>query len=120
AVALLRLAVRDGDRVVGVQRDPRVDLRLVRQEVRRGPLAERRVGVRGHRIAGPEHAEADDERSAAAQELLARELLLVQETGHGYLPPFAITAAVCLIAVRIRGEVPPPHRTPVNAGPRRS
>ncbi len=47
-------------------------------------------------------AEADDECAAALQECLARKLALVQKAGH-HLPPFAITAAACLIADRIRG-----------------
>ena len=43
---------------------------------------------------------------------LRRELLLVQEAGHGYFPPFAITAAAFWIAVRIRGYVPQRQRCP--------
>ena len=37
-------------------------------------------------------AEADDERTATLDERLARELL-IEHLGHGYFPPFAITAA---------------------------
>jgi hypothetical protein len=44
-------------------------------------------------------AEADDERAAALHERLARELL-VEHLGHGYFPPFAITAAAFWMAVR--------------------
>ena len=52
---------------------------------------------------GADHREPDDQRAAALDELLTAELLLMQETRHGYLPPFAITEAACLIAVRMRG-----------------
>ena len=41
-----------------------------------------------------EHAEADEHGAAALDEALARELALVQKTGHD-LPPFAITFAAC-------------------------
>ena len=50
----------------------------------------------------PSDGEADDQRAAALDERLARELL-VEHLGHGYFPPFAITAAAFWIAVRIRG-----------------
>ena len=59
-----------------------------------------RARLAGSRRAG--EAEADDQRAAALEERLARELL-VQDLGHGYFPPFAITAAAFWIAVRIRG-----------------
>ena len=59
----------------------------------------------------PSDAEADDQRAAALDERLARELL-VEHLGHGYFPPFAITAAAFWIAVRIRGYVPQRHRWP--------
>ena len=52
--------------------------------------------------AAPREREADDQRAAALDERLARELL-VQDLGHGYFPPFAITAAAFWIAVRMRG-----------------
>ena len=61
--------------------------------------------------AGAGEREADDHRAAALDERLARELL-VQDLGHGYFPPFAITAAAFWIAVRIRGYVPQRHRWP--------
>ena len=54
---------------------------------------------------------ADDHRAAALEERLARELL-VEHLGHGYFPPFAITAAAFWIAVRIRGYVPQRQRWP--------
>ena len=41
-------------------------------------------------------------RAAALDERRARELL-VEKLGHGYFPPFAITAAAFWIAVKIRG-----------------
>ena len=105
AVTELRLAVRDRDRVVGVQRDPRVDLRLIRQEVGRGALGIRCVPVGRLRLAGGarESTEADDERTATLDEGLAGKFLFVHEARHGYFPPLAITAAACLIAVRMRG-----------------
>src|SRR5438034_94264 len=90
----------DRRRVVGVDRDPRVDLELIERAVARV----RTVGCL--RLPGKCRArerEPDDQRAAALEEVLARELLLMQETRHGYLPPFAITAAACLIAVRMRG-----------------
>ena len=66
----------------------------------------RRVRARGTR-----EAEADDEPAAGLHERLARELL-VEHLGHGYFPPFAITAAAFWIAVRIRGYVPHRQRWP--------
>src|SRR5205085_3229372 len=71
-----------------------------------------RVAGGSERVAGPVHAEADDERAAGLQELLARKVPLVEKTRHRYFPPFAITAAACLIAVRIRGYVPQRQRWP--------
>ena len=41
-----------------------------------------------------------------------RENSLFEHLGHGYFPPFAITAAAFWIAVRIRGYVPQRHRWP--------
>src|SRR4029079_8106394 len=67
-----------------------------------------RAGRPGHRA---RDRERDDERAATLHERLARELLL-QQVGHGYFPPFAITAAAFWIAVRIRGYVPQRHRWP--------
>src|SRR5205085_5557408 len=114
-VTELGLAVRDGDRVVGVERDPRVDLRLVGQEVRRGALAERGVRVGRLCLSGSScEAEADDQCAAALDEGLARDVLLMHEARH-HLPPFAITAAACLIAVRMRGYVPHRQRWPFMA-----
>ncbi len=81
------------------------------QEVLRTAVGERRVagctriGGRGGRLARDRsrEGEADDERPAALEERLARKLLLMQQTRHDYAPAFAITAAACWIAVRIRG-----------------
>ncbi len=58
---------------------------------------------------GTGEAEADDHRAAALEERGARELLL-EHLGHGYFPPFAITAAAFWIAVRILGYVPQRQR----------
>jgi hypothetical protein len=104
AVAKLGLAVGDDHRVVGPDRDPRVDRVQVGQEVGRGAGGERRVAGRGRSLAGggAEDAEADHERAAALDERLARKLLLMHETGH-HAPAFAITAAAFWIAVRILG-----------------
>ena len=60
-----------------------------------------RIPVAGGRP-GADEAEADEHAARALDERLARELL-VQQFGHGYFPPFAITAAAFWIAVRIRG-----------------
>jgi hypothetical protein len=90
-VALLRLAVRDDDGVVGRQRDPRIDGLLGRQVVLRPALAHRREAVGSARRAR-EGRVTDDQRAAALDERLARELL-IEHLGHGYFPPFAITAA---------------------------
>src|SRR5581483_2445114 len=68
---------RDG--VVGVDREPRVDLREVGRQVRN-------LGG-GPGEAGACEAEADDERAAALEERLAGELPLVQEAGHPARPP---------------------------------
>src|SRR5205814_1979236 len=91
----------DRGRVVSMNHDERIHLAEVRGAVR----SERTLGgLRGLRTdTGAEDAEADEHRAAALQERLARELLLMQKTRHGYLPPFAITPAACLIAVRMRG-----------------
>src|SRR5205823_13988131 len=96
ALAEFVLARVERDRVVRVDRQPRVDQSLIRRNVR-GVRSPCRAGERG---AG--EREADDQRAAALEEALARELALVHEAGH-HLPPFAITAAACLIAVRMRG-----------------
>ena len=78
-----------------------------RQRHRAAGLRRRRVvgAGRRRRLAGGRSAgdrEADDERAPSLDERLARELLL-QHLGHGYFPPFAITAAAFWMAVRIRG-----------------
>src|SRR4029078_10644220 len=93
--------------VIAVQHNPGIDARLGER-----PRTRKRT-VRAQRT--PSHAreaEADDQGAAAFQERLAAELLLMQETRHGYLPPFAITEAACLIAVKIRGYVPQRQRWP--------
>ena len=59
----------------------------------------------------PPTLKPDDQRAAALDERPARELL-VEHLGHGYFPPFAITAAAFWIAVRIRGYVPQRQRWP--------
>src|SRR6186997_2060732 len=91
-----------------MDRDPRVDLVLINAVARIRIDGRRRLA--GERRA--EDGEADDQRAAALDELLTAELLLMHEARHGYLPPFAITAAACLIAVRIRGYVPQRQRWP--------
>src|SRR5262249_61193853 len=88
----------DRRRVVGVDRDPRVERVLI------DTVARIRVAGRP-RSSGPCRTckgEADDQCASPLQEGAARELLLVQEAGH-HLPPFAIVAAACLIAVKMRG-----------------
>ena len=100
AVAGLDLARLERPQVVGGDREPRVDLVDV------GVVAGRVATGARRRLAGKgraREAEPDDQRAAALDERLARELLLVQKTGHLYAPPFAITAAAFWIAVRIRG-----------------
>src|SRR5262249_10840872 len=108
----LRLAVRDDHLVVLRDRKPGVARVQVGKPVTGAARVERRVARRSKRIPGPVHAEADDECAAGLEELLPRELLLVQKTRHRYFPPFAITAAACLIAVRILGYVPQRQRWP--------
>jgi len=76
-VTTLDLACLEGDRVVGVDREPRVNLGRVRQVA--GRVDDR--GLRGlARDTGDR--EADDQCAAALEERLARELLLMHETGH--------------------------------------
>src|SRR5204862_593094 len=102
ALTHLDLADLQARGVVRVDDKPRVDGRLVVRPV--GGVRIVAGCLRGLRAeTGAEDAEADEHRAAALEEVLARELLLVKKTRHGYLPPFAITAAACLIAVRIRG-----------------
>ena len=105
-----------GGRVVAVDRDPRVDLSRVRW-TRDCPGVRRRgcLGiVVGLRRAG--QRETDDQRAAALDERLARELLL-EHFGHGYFPPFAITAAAFWIAVRILRIGPATAEMAVHRGP---
>ena len=72
AVTELRLAMGDRDRVIRVERDPRVNLRLIRKEVRRSALAERGIRVRSRCGAGDaEGADANDECAATLQKRLA-------------------------------------------------
>ena len=59
----------------------------------------------------PATREADDQRAAALDERLARELLLVR-AALSSCTAFAITAAAFWIAVRILGYVPQRHRCP--------
>src|SRR5206468_24353 len=87
--------------VVRVDDQERVDRVRVARSRARERIDARRRGLAG----GADDREADDQRAASLDERFAAELLLVQEAGH-HLPPFAITAAACLIAVRIRGYVP--------------
>ena len=130
ALAELRPTREQRHGVVGVHLQPRVDLGRVG---RAGKRARVRRGDRGRVVRGPcrlggkpADAEADHERAAPAQERLARELALGQNTcigghvhhllricrrGH-HAPAFAITAAAFWIAVRIRGYVPQRHRCP--------
>ena len=113
AVTELGLAVGDDARVLRRDRDPRVDLGQIRQVVVRGALVERREAVRRRRLpGGGSRSDGHDQRAAALDERLARELLLVKEARHVYAPPFAITAAAFWIAVRILGYVPQRHRCP--------
>src|SRR5262249_45508292 len=105
-LAYLGLAAHDRSGVIGVDDDPRVNARLIERAVAR------KRALRPRSVAGkPTEAEPDDQSPTALQEALPGELLLVQEPRH-HLPPFAITAAACLIAVRIRGYVPHRHRWP--------
>ena len=112
AVTELRLTVRDDALVVLRDRDPRVDLGQVRQEVLRPASVERREAVRRRRLAGSgRRDDRDDKRAAALHEGLAGERLLGEEARH-HAPPFAITAAAFWIAVRILGYVPQRQRCP--------
>jgi hypothetical protein len=101
ALAHLDLPQLQAGGVVGMDDQPRVDLRLVVGAARREwVLAGRLRGLRAD--PGADDAEADEHGAAALEEGLARELAFVGEAGHE-LPPLAIAAAACLIAVRIRG-----------------
>src|SRR5207249_1183747 len=87
--------------VVRMNTKPRIDLVHVDWTVRgKGILA---GGLRLRTNTRTQQAEADDQRAASLHEVLTRKLLLMKKTRHRYFPPFAITAAACLIAVRIRG-----------------
>src|SRR5581483_7463357 len=96
-----RVELRRVERPVRAELVRRADARVLERVERRRRLA---------REPCAERAEAEDDGTAALHERLARELLLVQEAGHPYAPPFAITAAAFWIAVRIRGQVPQRHR----------
>src|SRR5262249_26071265 len=94
----LDLAHLQRDGVVGADAEPRVELRGVGE-------VPAWAWSRGGRIARerPDGRDAGDGSARALEEALARELLLMHEARHRYFPPFAITAAACLIAVRMRG-----------------
>src|SRR5262249_23375761 len=83
-------APRPTGRVVGVDRQPRVDRGLVERAIRGIRVVRGLRGLGADTAADDAHA--DDDRAAALDERLARELL-VEHFGHGYFPPFAITAA---------------------------
>jgi hypothetical protein len=112
ALTHLDLAHLEAGRVVGVDRQPRVDRDLVERAVR-GIRIGCGLGCLGADT-GADDAEGHDHRAAALHERLARELL-VQQLRHDYFPPFAITAAAFWMAVRIRGYVPQRQRWPFMA-----
>ena len=92
-------------------RDPRVDRVSGSAGSRCGAaLGERRVAGRRRRRAGGGRAPTTSAPPPLRNVL--RENSLFEDLGHGYFPPFAITAAAFWIAVRIRGYVPQRQRWP--------
>ena len=86
-----------------MDRDPRVDLPRVRRAGSRPVcVGDAAFGV----FAACEPAPASEKPTISAPPPLTndlRENSLFEHLGHGYFPPFAITAAAFWIAVRIRG-----------------